>query len=68
MAKGPNRWARNHSKAAHNYTIMDDLAQSLAAMSSLEVLKSCPKKRKALLSVLGAIDPADSCLMDFALD
>ena len=43
MAKGPNRRAGNYSKVAHNYSIVDDLAQSPAAMSSLEVMQSCPK-------------------------
>ena len=38
MVKGPNRQACNYSKAAHNYNIVDDLAQSPAAMSALEVL------------------------------
>ena len=35
MEKGPNRRARNYSKVAHNYSIMDDLAQSLIAMLAL---------------------------------
>ena len=47
---------------------MDDLAQSPTAMSALEVLQSCPKQHKALLSVLGVIDPTDTCLMSFDLD
>ena len=40
MAKGPTRRAGNHSKATHNYSIVDDLAQSPVAMSSLELLES----------------------------
>ena len=32
MAKGPTRQAENYSKAAHNYSIVDDLAQSPTAM------------------------------------
>ena len=43
MAKGPTRREGNHSKAAHNYSIIDDLAQSPSTMSALEVLQSCPK-------------------------
>ena len=38
MAKGPNRRAGNYSKAAHNYSILDDLVQYPTAMSALEVL------------------------------
>jgi len=37
-------------------------------MSALEVFQSCPKQQKALLSTLGAIDPANFHLMDFDLD
>ena len=68
MAKGPNRQVGNYSKATHNYSIVDDLAQSPTAMSALEVFQSCPKQRKALLSMLGSINPANTCLMDFDLD
>ena len=67
MAKGPNRRATNYSKVAYNYSIMDDLAQSPTTMSALEVLQSCPKQWKALLSALGAVDPADTRMMDFDL-
>ena len=38
MVKGRNRRAGTYSKAAHNYSIVDNLAQSPAAMSTLEVL------------------------------
>ena len=68
MANKLTRRAGNYSKAAHNYSIVDDLSQSLAAMSAFEVLQSFPKQQKALLSTLGAIDPADSHLMAFDLD
>jgi hypothetical protein len=30
------------ARAAHNYSLVDDLAQSSASMSVLEVLQSCP--------------------------
>jgi hypothetical protein len=30
------------ARAAHNYSLVDDLAQSLTAMSVLEVLQTCP--------------------------
>ena len=78
MAKGPNRRAGNYSKAAHNYSIIDDIIQLRlfqrtligvsAAMSALEVLQSCPKQRKSLLSALGAVNRADSRMMDFDLE
>ena len=35
MAKGPDRRAGNYSKVAHNYKIVDVLAQSPATMSML---------------------------------
>ena len=38
MEKGPTTRVGNYSKAAHNYSIVDDLAQSPATMSALEVL------------------------------
>ena len=44
---------------------MDDLAQMLITMLSLEVLKTCPMQQKALLASLGAIDPSDSKLITF---
>lgn len=53
---------------AHNYTIMDEIAQYYVAMSTLEVQQYFPKKSKALLSTLGAIDRYYSHLMDFDLD
>ena len=63
-----NRRAGNYSNAAHNYSIVNNLAQSPTAMSTLEVLQSCPKQQKSLLSALGVVDPADTCMMAFDLD
>jgi hypothetical protein len=37
-------------------------------MSALEVLQSCPVQRRALLKVIGGIDPTDSNLIVFNLD
>lgn len=37
-------------------------------MSALEVLQSCPAQRKALLSVIGAVDTACENVLDFDLD
>jgi hypothetical protein len=56
------------ARAAHNYSLVDDLAQSPAAMSVLEVLQTCPTQRKSLLSTLGVVDPADTRLITFDLD
>jgi hypothetical protein len=56
------------ARAAHNYSLVDDLAQSLAAMSVLEVLQTFPTQRKSLLSAMGAVDPADTRLITFDLD
>jgi len=38
-----------HARAPHSYGIVDDLAQSPTAMSSLEVLQTYPSQKKALL-------------------
>jgi hypothetical protein len=56
------------ARAAHNYSLVDDLAQSPAAMSVLEVLQTFPTQRKSLLFSLGAVDPADTRLITFDLD
>ncbi len=56
------------ARATHNYSLVDDLAQSPAAMSFLEVLQTCPTQRKSLLFALGAVDPADTRLITFDLD
>jgi hypothetical protein len=57
-----------HAKNAHNYSLVDDLAQSPVAISVLEVLPTCPSQRKSLLSSLGAIDTADTQLITFDSD
>jgi len=65
----PRRNVHNpHAKAAHNYSLVDDLAQSPTAISVLEVLQTCPSQRKSLLSALGAIDTADTQLITFGFD
>jgi hypothetical protein len=56
------------ARAAHNYSLVDDLAQSPAAMSVLEVLQTCPTQWKSLLSALGEVDPEDTRLITFDLD
>jgi hypothetical protein len=42
-----------HARETHNYSLVDDLAQSPTAMSLLEVLQTCPTQRKSLLSPWG---------------
>ncbi len=54
-----------HAKAAKHYNIVEDLAQSPSAMSTLEVLQNCPSQNQALLSAIGGIDPMDSNLVSF---
>jgi hypothetical protein len=56
------------AREIHNYSLVDDLAQSLAAMSVLEVLQTCPTQHKSLLSALGVVDPVDTRLITFDLD
>ena len=57
-----------NARAAQHYIIVEDLAQTPSAMSALEVLQIFPSQRKALLSAIGGIDPADSSLLTFDLE
>ena len=57
-----------NARAAQKYRIIEDLAQAMPAMSTLEVLQSCPSQRKSLLSAIGGIDSAKSDLITFYLD
>ena len=54
-----------NDRAAQNYSVVEDLAQSPCAMSALEVLQSCPDQRSALLTVIGAVDPKNSLIITF---
>jgi hypothetical protein len=45
-----------NARAAHNYSVVEDLSQTPCAMSALEVLQSCPAQRKALLTALGSTE------------
>jgi hypothetical protein len=56
------------ARATHNYSLVDELVQSLAAMSVLEVLQTYPMQWKSLLSALGAVNPTDTRLITFDLD
>jgi hypothetical protein len=47
-----------NARATQNYSVVEDLSQTPCAMSSLEVLQSCPSQRKALLAALGS---AETC-------
>jgi len=53
------------AKVAHNYNIVEDLAQSPSAMSTLEVSQNCLSQKQDLLSVIGGIDPTNSNLVSF---
>ena len=54
-----------NAKATHNYSIVEDLAQSLCAMSALGVLQSCPAQGSALLSAIGVVDLNNSLALTF---
>jgi hypothetical protein len=45
-----------NARAAHNYSVVEDLSQTPCAMSALEVLQSFPAQRKALLTALGSTE------------
>ena len=45
-----------NSRAAVNYSVVEDLSQTPSAMSALEVLQSSPTQRDALLAALGSMD------------
>jgi hypothetical protein len=45
-----------NTRAAQNYSVVEDLSQTPCAMSTLEVLQSFPAQRKALLTALGSTE------------
>jgi hypothetical protein len=45
-----------NTRAAHNYSVVEDLSQTPCAMSSLEVLQSFPAQKKSLLAALGSTE------------
>ena len=55
-------------RAAQLYNVVEDLAQAPCAMSTLEVLQSCPTQRKNLLTALGALDPDNTNLIRFNVE
>jgi hypothetical protein len=53
-----------NARATHNYSMVEDLSQTPCAMSTLEVLQSCPTQRKSLLTALCSTEtcnPVPSC-------
>lgn len=68
MVKGPLCHIAHNSKATYNYNVYYDLALSLLAMSMFEVLQTFPTQWKALILILGAIDPSNSHLITLDLD
>jgi hypothetical protein len=57
-----------HARVAQKYIIVEDLAEAPSAMSTLEVLQTCPAQWEALLKAIGGIDPTDTNLIVFDLD
>ena len=53
--------------SAKYYNVVEYLAQAPYAMSTLEVVQTCPTQRKNLLSVLGAMDPENSNIITFKM-
>jgi hypothetical protein len=54
-----------NARAAQNYSIVEDLGQTPCAMSSLEVLQTCPSQRNAMLSTLGSLETCGSKIIKF---
>ena len=57
-----------HARETHNYSLVDDLAQSPTSMSVLEVLQTYPTQHKSLLYALVVVEPVDTRLITFDLD
>jgi hypothetical protein len=57
-----------HSSKSHNYSLVNNLAQSPATMSVLEVLQTCTTQRKSFLFALGEVDLDDTRFITFDLD
>ena len=57
---------QNHNaRATQNYSVVEDLGHTPCAMSSLEVLQSCPSQSNVLLSALGVNDDNSSSVIKF---
>ena len=57
-----------NARAVQFYNVVEDLAQTPCAMSTLEVLQSCPTQRKNLLTALGALDLDNTNLIHFNVE
>ena len=57
-----------NARAAQFYNVVEYLTQAPCAMSTLEVLQSCPIQRKNLLTKLGALDPDNTNLIHFNIE
>ena len=57
-----------NARAAQVYNFVEYLAQAPCAMSTLEVLQSCPTQRKNLLTALGALDLDNTTTINFNVD
>ena len=67
IPKGVLKHSRHNpnARAAQNYSVVQDLGHTPCAMSALEVLQSCPLRKKALLSSLGVNDDNSSSVIKF---
>jgi len=67
MPKGMFKKALHHpnARAAPNYSVVEDLAQTPCTMYALEVLQRCPSQRNALLSALGSPLLSDDQMVKF---
>jgi hypothetical protein len=54
-----------NSRAAPNYSIVDNLAQTSCVMSTLEVLQIFPMQHTALLSVIRVVNSSNHLTMNF---
>ena len=57
-----------NAQAAQFVNVVEDLAQAPCAMSTLEVLQSCPTQCKKLLTALGDLDPDHTNLIHFNVE
>ena len=57
-----------NAQATQFYNVVKDLAQAPCAMSTLEVLQSCPIQHKNSLTVLGTLDPDNTKLIHFNIE
>ena len=52
-----------NARAAQNYSVVEDLGQTPCAMSTLELLQTCPPQRRDFLSALGVdVDNSSSVI------